>query len=279
MKNKFTLVELLVVIAVIVLLAGILLPSLTMALRKAEKIECTNSMKQSGTLFASYVNDYKETFPDDAYGTSEPRKDTSTQRLFSELYLRKDITSMNPTPADKKWYISNNAALAAFPKIFKCKTGYFAQVAAGGNGCNNGETSMGISFNQSAYTVTMGGYGAGVKIKEIIRPSLKVAAMDGARMSIDFWNFGAVPNANPGYNFYIPGSFGPLGKASVMTGVWDATGRADIISGRHTGTLNILAFDGHVESQLSSLVASQYHRASTTAPKTAVSNMFNIKEK
>jgi type II secretory pathway pseudopilin PulG len=157
MKNKFTLVELLVVVAVILLLAGILLPSLTMALRRAEKIECTNNMKQSGTLFASYVNDYKEAFPDDAYGTSEPRKDTSTQRLFSELYLRKNMTELNPDPTNKKWYMSNNTALAAFPKIFKCKTGFFAPVAAGGNGANCGEVSMGISFNQSAYTATMGG--------------------------------------------------------------------------------------------------------------------------
>lgn len=62
-ENKFTLIELLIVIAIIAILAGMLLPALNAAREKAYEISCTSNMKQLGTGYLSYLNDFDSTNP------------------------------------------------------------------------------------------------------------------------------------------------------------------------------------------------------------------------
>jgi prepilin-type N-terminal cleavage/methylation domain-containing protein/prepilin-type processing-associated H-X9-DG protein len=63
-QRGFTLIELLVVIAIIAILAAILFPVFAQAREKARQISCLSNLKQIGTAFLMYTQDYDEAFPD-----------------------------------------------------------------------------------------------------------------------------------------------------------------------------------------------------------------------
>jgi len=60
----FTLIELLVVIAIIAILAGLLLPALTSAKKKGNRIVCVSNMRNIDLAFRMYRSDHEERFPD-----------------------------------------------------------------------------------------------------------------------------------------------------------------------------------------------------------------------
>ncbi len=60
--NRFTIVELLIVIAVIMILAGLLMPALSKAKEMAHKISCMSKLRQIGLAHVSYAGDFKR-FP------------------------------------------------------------------------------------------------------------------------------------------------------------------------------------------------------------------------
>jgi len=62
-KRAFTLVELLVVLAVIAILAALLLPVLSRAKMKAGQVSCYNNLRQLGIAFNLYYSANKDCFP------------------------------------------------------------------------------------------------------------------------------------------------------------------------------------------------------------------------
>jgi len=62
-RRGFTLIELLVVIGIIGLLAGMLMPSLAQAKRKANSVKCLNHIRQLGLSASMYAGDHNDEYP------------------------------------------------------------------------------------------------------------------------------------------------------------------------------------------------------------------------
>lgn len=80
--NRFTIVELLVVISVIAILAALLLPALNSAREKAQEIKCIGNMKQLGTAWALYEDAFTVTPQIYVNGISGPGRG-----WYGQLYL------------------------------------------------------------------------------------------------------------------------------------------------------------------------------------------------
>ena len=68
-RRAFTLIELLVVIAIIAILAAMLLPALSKAKARAQRLQCLSQMKQLGVALHLFVSDHEDKYPPAAYRT------------------------------------------------------------------------------------------------------------------------------------------------------------------------------------------------------------------
>lgn len=69
-RRGFTLIEMLVVIAIVAILAGLLMPALQSALKSAHGASCLNNQRQLTAAFSFYLNDNGNAYAPDGIGDS-----------------------------------------------------------------------------------------------------------------------------------------------------------------------------------------------------------------
>jgi hypothetical protein len=110
-KRGFTLVGLLVIIAVIAILAAMLLPALAAAKRKAQRINCVNNLKQDGLGFRIWEGDNGDKYPmavsTSRGGTMEFTDGANTFRHFQVMSNELSTPKILICPADTRAVAEN----------------------------------------------------------------------------------------------------------------------------------------------------------------------------
>lgn len=113
-KTGFTLIELLVVIAIIALLLSILLPGLRKARESANRVVCSNQLRQIGVAISAYAVDYEGLLPWWGYdsGGSEEMHPYVAYRA-DWVFPTKKLKAMRMACLHERKYIPE-------PKVFYC---------------------------------------------------------------------------------------------------------------------------------------------------------------
>lgn len=96
----FTLIELLIVIAIIAILASMLLPSLSRARDTARSIQCQSNMKQADLALISYANDNNGLVPH-SYGGGPSGQGYYSWNSLAYAYINPAVEPLSGTSVDK----------------------------------------------------------------------------------------------------------------------------------------------------------------------------------
>ena len=225
-RAAFTLVELLVVLVVVALLAGLLLPTMARGKSKAQSAACSSNLKQLGVAFMLYLEDHDDTFPSGSpvsplgaqpedwiwwqvqQGVGLPPAMRDTRRSAIAPYLGGYDTRYFRCPSDR----DAPAREIEWRKNMKSELYTYSYSL-------NGHTERGMaSYISRDRSVIFRN-----KLAAVLRPSSKIMLAEEK----------GSPKDGPGSAVINDGRWQPLGYPLTM---------------RHSGKANVTFADGHVET-------------------------------
>ena len=245
-------VELLVAIAMIVILAGMLLPALSIAREKAKGIQCASNLKQVGIAWKFYSGDWDYNMPVYESGSVTKSKKSWMGGKGSKAggkYGSNSVYEWNLKQGYMGDYLSPQTIHSLKCPVMEQNTVPDDELTVIGSGGYAYNVNIGSSLYYQAGTRSM--YrGFGLKDSQIEQPSQTIVFADYASPPISFDLGGAVAYPDM-YGVYSVGSsaedthqLGPFGA-----GKGDLATNGCGIHFRHAGSANVLWADGHVAAE------------------------------
>ena len=250
-KRKFTLIELLIVIAIIAILAAILLPALQAARERAKSSSCINNLKQVNTNAQQYINDQRNWWPCGNRNDNKPttlngktvQMNTYVFNFYRGKYASETVvndTNTQEFSCPSMTHKNNNPSNYNYPQV------YGTQYVHNNNKDQGGKyTCMGLGYNvqQQGWENGYKSYTAGKAANATpdttsVSPSQRVLLCDnvtkadgekGGAMSVHFFAYDT-QSINLGQGYFL-----------------------------HAGRINLATLDGHAASADEDAFVSNYY--------------------
>ncbi len=210
-EKRFTLIELLIVVAIIAILAGMLLPALNKAREKAKSVQCFSQVKQLSTAISMYVSDNRENMVEYMPLISS-RKQTWSFLLYDYI----GVTGLREHPT-ADYYLTGKGANSRSPKLFLCPKDV----------CTRSDLTSHLGYGLCPYI-------GGRSLKKITLPSRRILLADSAMAGVENHTNGHYLLQ---WGTYEQISLGQSGDQSAMPG-----------PGKHNGHANIMMLSGDVRT-------------------------------
>jgi prepilin-type N-terminal cleavage/methylation domain-containing protein/prepilin-type processing-associated H-X9-DG protein len=208
-RGAFTLVELLVVMAIIGVLVALLLPTLSASKRRAQRAHCINNLHQQGVALQAYLGDH-HVYP--GWPMWSVQLEAELSRALPNP-AKRAIWRCPSAPAGKGSYYGYNAFGLLRVGI---KTDSLGLLAAGGAAR---ESVLRVGSKTDSLGLLAAGGAA--RESEVVKPADMMAIGDSLSLSLAFMRYQLGPENTP---------------------------RSAYAFSLHQGRINVLLCDGHVES-------------------------------